>query len=150
VDLKQLTRGDRIAGVSGILLVIVLLALPWHIVDEGVSPLGEDLGERWIAAVEPPNGLWAWLAIVLVVFMIVMIVLDRIVGAEELPLPLTYYQLTLVLAVLAGLCLLMKLWRERTDLGWGAALAVVLCGAMIYGASLVYQAAGEGRELEDY
>lgn len=151
MNLRQLTRGDRIAGISAILLIVTVVALPWHLKDQGTSPLGKDLGERWVVGIEAPNGLWGWLAILCAVFMLVMIVLDRLIGAEELPLPLAYYQLTFLLALASAGFLLLKLWRGRAgpDLGWGAAIAVILAAAMVYGAALVLRG-GQGDREGDF
>lgn len=133
MELKRLRTADRITLVSGVLLIVALVFLPWYV------EKGPDLSS--VTAVQSPNSFWAALALVCVVAAVALTVVRRLTPIE---LPgdtggQRWDRIGFLLSVIAAGLLVFKFLIDPNRLGFGAWLSVLLGIAMAVGGYL-----GEG------
>ncbi|MCB1031912.1 MAG: hypothetical protein KDA95_11275 [Acidimicrobiales bacterium] len=129
MDLSKLTLSDKIIGGTAIAMVINLLFLPWHKVSMfGISETR--------SGVQSPNSFWGLLALLLALALIAVIIVRKVTDVELPEVPLPWGQLTFFATIAVGALVLIKLISETDFLGFGAYLAVLLGGGMIYGGFL--------------
>lgn len=133
MDFSKLTLGDKILGGCAIVLLIDLLFLPWH----HVSYSGYGISASYSrTAIQSPNSFWGFLA-VLVLFAIIGTTIVRRLTDTVLPeTPKPMSELTFYATIGLLVLLLLKLIFKTDYLGFGAYLAILLAGGMIYGAFL--------------
>ena len=145
---RRWTRGERIVAVAGALLVLDLLALPWHSFGVDVSELeqfgiqlpGFDLQRR---AVQDPQAFFGIASAVLAGLMVLQVVackLGFLPRVEQVHLVAGAVTLGLVVA---------KLMANNDFLAIGAYLGVALAAALAYGGFVLSQetATGTGRTV---
>ena len=129
MDFSKLTLGDKILGGTAIALVIDLVFLPWHSIDYIYGSINR-------TGIESPHGIWGFLAL-LVLFAIIGTTIVRRLTDTELPeTPRPMGELTFFATIGVLVILLFKLILETDALGFGAYLAILLAGGMVYGAFL--------------
>ena len=126
-DPNRWTAGDRITGISTVLLLISLF-LPWY----GVSFL------RISAQADGLTG-HGYLYIVLLLCLAILAYLGLRAGSEELParLPLTHEQRLLAAVSLNALIVLLAFLVRPEDTGWRFGAFAGLLGALVAVAPLV-------------
>lgn len=134
MDLSKLTLSDKIIGATGIVLIIDLIALPWHDVDLGI------LGSETRTAIQSPNGFYGVLALLLTLAVVGVTALRVFSPDTKLPeLPISWNQAIFFAAAATAALLLLKLIVETDFLGFGSWLGILLAGGMAYGGFLKFQ-----------
>ena len=88
VDLSKLSLSDKIIGGTGIVLLLDLLAFPWHSIDLG--PFG---GSFTRTAIQSPNGIWGVLALLLTAAVVAVLAVQAFKPETKLPeIPVTWNQ----------------------------------------------------------
>jgi hypothetical protein len=124
--LSRLSRGERFVVVAGGLLLLSLVAFPWHKLPE----LGFLGGDPTLTAMQPPNQLQGTLAFLVTVAMIAQVIMTRYTNQRVNP-TLVKLQAPAGMAVFALLA--WKLASETSYLSVGAYLGLVFAGALAYG-----------------
>ncbi|HLF40146.1 MAG TPA: hypothetical protein VI854_01600 [Acidimicrobiia bacterium] len=130
MDLKKLSPAERIIGAAGLLLLVDLLFLPWHRVSFG---FGDFRVTSSRSGVESPNGFWGLLALLLVLALVTHIVLSEFTTVKLPTLPVSWGQADFYAGIAIAVLLLLKLVLETSALAFGAWLAVICAGALVYG-----------------
>jgi hypothetical protein len=133
MDLSKLSRGDRIVVVTGVLLIIDLLFLPWHSI---TVPF---LGSVNRSGVSSPNAFWGFLALLVAAAMVAQIIVSRYTDAKlpDLPVPWPRAHMFGGLAVLV--LLVLKLILQTSALGFGAYLGILFAAGLAFGGYTVNQ-----------
>lgn len=140
MDLSKLTRGEKIILATGVLLIIDLVALPWHHVSLGrLSELTGVSVNR--TAIQSPHGVYGWLALLLALVMVAQIVVARFTTAKLPEIPVPWAQVHLVAGVVTLALLLLKLVVETNYLGFGCFLGLLLAAGLAFGGFTVSQEA---------
>jgi len=124
--LSRLSRGERFVVLAGGVLLLSLVAFPWHRL-EIASLLG---GDPRRTAVQPPNALQGTLAFLVAIAMVAQVVMSRTSNRGPNP-ALVRLQAPAGMAVVALLA--WKLASEPSDLSVGAYLGMALALALAYG-----------------
>jgi hypothetical protein len=120
MDLSKLSRQDLMVAGGGLLLVIGLLAFPWFSVSAGGFT-------ATAAATSATGGIWAVLALIVLIFVIVDVLLARLSPATVIPTSRLGREQTRTAAVgIAVLLMVIKLISHIGNFGWGFFLDVVL------------------------
>ena len=133
--LARLTRGERFVVVAGGFLLVSLAFFPWHRFDLALF-LG---GDPRRTGLQPPNALQGTLAFLITVAMVAQVVMTRYTSQKVNP-ALARLQPAAGLAVVGTLA--WKLSSEFSGLAVGAYLAIVLAGALAYGAFVMAKESG--------
>src|SRR5438874_1195651 len=133
MDLKKLSLGERIMSLTGVLLLLDVLILPWHRISIGFGGFGITASRRGI---QSPNGFVGLLIALVAIAVVTQIVLSEFTSVELPALPVTWEQAALIAGAAAAALVLLKLVLETSYLSIGAWLAVPLAGAMAYGGYL--------------
>lgn len=138
MDLTKLKLGDKIILGCGLGLLITLLFLPWHriCIDFGAFG-GESCGSA--SAMESPNGFWGILALLALVAIIAVVFVERLTTTELPALPIGMHQAIFFGCIGIFAILVLKLLTKFEFLGFGAYLAILLAGGMVYGGFLLFQ-----------
>ncbi len=134
--LVRLTRGERFVVVAGGFLLLSLAFFPWHRFEAAALFLG---GDPRRTGLQPPNALQGTLAFLITVAMVAQVVMTRYTNQKVNP-ALARLQPAAGLAVLGTLA--WKLASELSSLSVGAYLAVILGGALTYGAFIMAKESG--------
>jgi hypothetical protein len=120
MDLSKLSRQDLMVAGGGLLLVIGLLAFPWFSVSaDGFTATA--------AATSATGGIWAVLAVIVLIFVIVDLLLARLSPATAIPTSRLGREQTRTAAVgIAVLLVVIKLISHIGNYGWGFFLDIVL------------------------
>lgn len=129
MDFNKLSKGERIVLVSGVLLVIDLLFLPWHRVNLGPL-IGANVSRT---GVQSPNSGYGILALLVALVMIAQIVAARFTSAKLPKPPVPWGQVHLIAGVIVLALLVIKLFAETNYLGFGCFLGIVLAAALAFG-----------------
>ena len=133
MDLSKLTNGDKILGGSAIALVVVLVFLPWQSRRVDGYRRSFTYSHR---AIEAPNGWLGVLALLLVLAILTITILRRFTDVDLPAPPRPWGEVTWIAAQGVVALLLLKVIFGTEDLGLGCYLAILLAGAMVYGAFL--------------
>jgi hypothetical protein len=140
VDLSKLKLSDKILGGTSIVLLIDLLFFPWHHYSYGGDAarlLGIDTSYTIdFKATEHFNTFWAVLALLLVIAIIAVLVTTKFTSAKLPDLPVPLNQAIFFASIGVAALLVLKLLTKPNHLGWGAYLAIVLAGGLVYGGFL--------------
>lgn len=135
----DLTAGERIVLVAGILLIADLLLLPWH--DIALGGDLERLIDTTVTAVQEPYAGYGIAAVILTAVMIGL-VLARALAVRLPDAPLPWSQIHLILGIFVAVVLVIKLVRLTDSLGYGA-YSGVLAGLLVaYGGYSIAREAG--------
>ena len=129
MGLSKLSLGDRIIGVTGGLLVLDLLLLPWH-------HFGHVFGHPSPTAVQSPNSFWGILGLLVTLAVLALLGVSRFTAWHLPDLPFPVSRVVFVATVAVLVILLVKLLASTTSLTVGAFLAVVLAAGLVYGGFL--------------
>ncbi len=127
---SRLSRGERFVVIAGGILLLSLVAFPWHRL-EIASLLG---GDPRRTAVQPPNALQGTLAFLVAIAMVAQVVMSRTSNRGANP-ALVRLQAPAGMAVVALLA--WKLASEPSYLSVGAYLGMGLAVALAYGGLLM-------------
>ncbi|MDQ1566334.1 MAG: hypothetical protein QOF96_1214 [Actinomycetota bacterium] len=133
MDLKKLSRGQQIMSLTGALLLLDVLILPWHRISIGAGVFGINVNRT---GVQSPNGFYGLLIALVAVAVVARIVVSEFTSVELPKLPVTWERADLIAGVAAAALVLIKLIAETSYLSIGAWLAVPLAGALAYGGYL--------------
>ena len=136
----DLTAGERIVLVAGILLIADLLLLPWH--DIALGGDLERLIDTTVTAVQEPYAGYGIAAVILTAVMIGL-VLARALAVRLPDAPLPWSQIHLILGIFVAVVLVIKLVRLTDSLGYGAYSAILAGILVAYGG---YRIASESNE----
>jgi len=126
MDLKNLSLGERIMSLAGVLLLIDLVFLPWHRIDLGIVSVSR-------SGLQSPNGFLGLLAALVAMAIVARVVISEFTTIELPRLPVSWEQADLIAAAAVAALLLLKLVLETSFLSVGAWLAIPLAGALLYG-----------------
>ncbi len=123
----KLSRSVQITGVSGILLLIGLLAFPWYSVSAfGVTATG--------TAVQY-DGAWAAILGLIVLIALLGTIAVRTFTSAELPdLPISWPAAELYGAIAVAVFIAIKFLSHIGNFGWGFYIDVLLTIGLVYGA----------------
>lgn len=131
MDLNKLTMGDKIVAGTGIVLIIGLIAFPWHSWDYGFG-----ISDSF-SAISTHNTFWAILALLLTIALVGVVLAEKL-GNVALPdLPIAWNDAKFYAAVAVLALLVLKLLTEFDFLGWGAYFNILLAAGMAYGGFLI-------------
>jgi hypothetical protein len=134
MDFKKLSLGTRVLGGAGVFLLIDLLFLPWHRIS--VSLPGVARVTETSTGVQSPNAFLGLLAFLVVAALVAQVVISEFTQVQLPEIPMSWGRAGLLAAAgVAGL-LLIKLVSETSFLGFGAWLAIIAAGALVYGGFL--------------
>jgi hypothetical protein len=134
MDLKKLSLGERIIGAAGLFLLIDLLFLPWHRISIGIPGIARITENR--SGIQSPNGFLGLLALLVVAALVARLVISGFTKIELPEIPVSWGRADLLGAAGAAVLLLLKLVLETDFLGFGAWLAILGAGALVYGGFL--------------
>lgn len=124
----ELSPGQRIVLVAGMLLIVDLLVLPWHDIELGGGL--EELVNTTATAVQEPHGGYGIAAVVLTALMVVHVVLAGLLSVRLPEPPVPWSQIHLILGIFVAVVLVIKLVRLPDWLGYGA-YSGVLAGILV-------------------
>jgi len=131
VDFSKLSREDLMVAGGGIILVIGLLAFPWSSYSAG------PYGSVDFAATSWSGGIWAVLALIVLIAVIVDLLLARFSPETTIPTTALGRDMTRVAAVgLVVLLMLIKFISNTGNFGWGFFIDIVLLIVVAAGAWL--------------
>jgi hypothetical protein len=135
VDFNKLTRGDKIVLGAGVLLILDLLAFPWHkITVAGIISVNR-------TGIQSPNSFYGILALLLVIVMVVQVAVSKLSTAKLPDLPIPWSQVHLIAGIAVFALLLLKLLVETSYLGFGAFLGLLLGAGVAFGGFTISQEA---------
>ena len=126
MDLRNLSLGERIMSLAGVLLVIDLLFLPWHRIELGIGTVSR-------SGLQSPNGFLGLLAALLAAAIVVRVIVSEFTTIELPHLPVSWERADLIAAAAVAALLMLKLVLETSFLSIGAWLAIPLAAALLYG-----------------
>lgn len=139
---RNMSLGEKIILIAGPLLLIDSF-LPWYkvSVDFGFGKVSANFS-GW----EDPGAIWSILATIIGVVMAVVVAVTRFTSVQmpALPAGVTWARVHLGLAALAGICILLKIVDESSHMTYGFFLGIILVGALIAGAFLMFQEEQQG------
>ena len=133
MDFSKLTLGDKILGGCAIVLLIDLVFLPWHSSTISYGGFSQTYSRT---AIESPNSFWALLGLLILFAIIGTTIVRRLTDTELPETPRPMGELTFFATIALLVLLVLKLITKFEYLGFGAWLAILLAGGMIYGAFL--------------
>jgi hypothetical protein len=129
MDLSKLTLSDKIIGGTAIAMIINLVILPWHRISFfGVTETR--------SGIQSPNAFWGVLALLISLALVAVIVVRKLSAVELPAVPQPWGMLTFFATIAVAAFVGIKLISETDFLGFGAWLAVLLAGGMVYGGFL--------------
>jgi hypothetical protein len=118
--LDRLSREDWMVGGGGILLLIGLLAFPWFSVSVGGFT-------ATAAATSSSGGIWAILALLVLIAVLADFALARFSPATQIPTTQFGREMTRAAAVgVVALLMVIKLISHTGNFGWGFFVDVIL------------------------
>ncbi|WP_426574131.1 hypothetical protein [Aquihabitans sp. McL0605] len=137
MDFSKLTLGDKILGGCALVLVIDLLFLPWHHWSYSYSSGDIHVGGSFSrTAIQSPNSFWGWLAMLVLLAIIGVTIVRRFTDTALPDTPRPLPELTFYATIAVFVLLFLKLILKFDYIGFGAYLAILLAGGMVYGAYL--------------
>ncbi|HEY3239212.1 MAG TPA: hypothetical protein VGL92_06605 [Acidimicrobiia bacterium] len=131
---KKLSLGERILGGAGVFLILDLLFLPWHRISVGIPGIARITESR--SGLQSPNGFLGLLAFLVVAALVAHVVISEFTKMELPEIPVSWGQADLLGAAGVAVLLLLKLVMETDFLGFGAWLAILAAGVLVYGGFL--------------
>ena len=130
MDFSKLSREDLMVAGGGLLLAIGLLAFPWFSVSfDGFTATA--------VATSSSGGIWAVLALIVLVAVIVDLLLARFSPATVIPTTQLGRKMTRAAAVgLVVLLMIIKLISHTGNYGWGFFVDIILLIVVAAGAWL--------------
>jgi hypothetical protein len=124
----KLTRSAQITGVSGILLLIGLLAFPWY----SLSAFGFTATATAVQA----NGSWAAILGLIVLIALLGTIAVRSFTSTKLPdLPISWSAAELYAAIAVAVFIVIKFLSHIGNFGWGFYVDLLLTIGLVYGAA---------------
>ena len=130
MDLTKLTLSDKIVGGTAIAMILNLVLFPWHNIDFGFGASVTRTG------LQSPNSLWGMLALLVSIALVAVIVVRKLTTTQLPDVPQPWGKLTFFATIAVAAFVFIKLIAEFDFLGFGAWLAVLLAGGMVYGGFL--------------
>ncbi len=128
MDISKLSREDRMVGGGGILLIIGLLVFPWFSVSVGPYT-------ATAVATTSTGGIWAVLALIVLVAVVADLALARFSPATRVPTTKLGREMTRAAAVgVVVLLMLIKLISHTGNWGWGFFVDLILLIIVAVGA----------------
>jgi hypothetical protein len=139
VDFSKLSREDAMVLGGGVLLVIGLLAFSWYDIGGG-SVGGVTIPSFSPAAAASPYAIWGILAMIVTIFIVLDLALERFSPQTVIPTTQLGRDMTRVAACgLMLLLLFIKFVAHVGDFGWGFFVDVILAVLVSYGAWAIAQ-----------
>ena len=130
MDFSKLSREDLMVAAGGLILAIGLLAFPWFSVSFGGLT-------ATAVATSSSGGIWAVLALIVLIAVIVDLLLARWSPATAVPTTRLGREKTRAAAVgLVVVLMVIKLISHTGNYGWGFFVDIVLLAAVAAGAWL--------------
>jgi len=137
VDLNNLSLGQKILGGCGIAVLLFMLVLDWHSVD---NPFGSDFGIKAMSSDGEAIGILGILAF-LVMLAVVGTLIAKVAGADLPDLPIPWNTAWFYGAAATLGLLLLKLIFKWEFIGFGAYLIILLAAGATYGGFLLFKEA---------
>jgi hypothetical protein len=130
VDFAKLSREDLMVAAGGLLLAIGLLAFPWFSVSfDGFTATA--------AATSSTGGIWAVLALIVLIFVLIDLLLARLSPGTTIPTSQLGRERTRLVAVgVVVVLMIIKLISHTGNYGWGFYVDIVLLIVVAAGAWL--------------
>lgn len=139
MDLSKLNTGDKIVSGTGILLLISLVALPWHSIS-----MGSGFGSFTRTAIQSPESLLGFLGLLIAIFVAGSVIASKAFGASLPDLPISWSDARFYAAAAGVALLILKYIMNSEIIGYGAYIAILSAAGMTYGAFTEWQAAKAG------
>jgi hypothetical protein len=141
--LQQLTRGERIVGIAGIVLFIGMIAFPWyHVGVPSVSVDGHTFGGASYDAnvLKGPGSFFSVVAFIVLIALLIEFAVRRFTSVQlpDLPVSWNAAEMYAALAVLA--LLVIKIFFHIGNFGWGFYADLILAVVVSYGALTIGRA----------
>ncbi len=127
MDFSKLSRNDWMVGGGGILLIIDILAFPWHA-----------NGPFSLTGTDTPGAIWAVLALLVTLVVVIDLTLERF--SPSTVIPTTQLGRAMTRTAAAGVAVVLVLFKlilpsHGTDfLGWGFYVGILLAVVVVVGA----------------
>jgi hypothetical protein len=132
MDLSKLSRGDRIILVTGALLVLDLLFLPWYSFSFGPITVTAN-------GLSGPDSFLGFLGWIVAIAMVAQVVVARFTTAKVPDLSMPWPRVHMIGGYAVLLLLVLKLVLHISILGFGAYLAILLAAGLAFGGYTVNQ-----------
>ena len=130
MDFSKLSREDWMVAGGGLVLIIGILAFPWFSVSVGAFSFT-------YAATSASGGIWAVLALIVLIAVVADLLLARFSPATQIPTTQLGREMTRAAAVgLVVLLMLIKLISHTSNFGWGFFVDIILLIVVAAGAWL--------------
>jgi len=133
MNLGKLSRGERTIVITGVLLVIDLLFLPWHSI---TVPYIGSVDRNGISS---PNAFLGFLAALGAAAMVAQVVVSRFTSATVPELPVLWPRAHMIGGLAVAGLLLLKLLLQTSFLGFGAYLGILVAAGLAFGGYTVNQ-----------
>jgi hypothetical protein len=121
------SRGVQITGISGILLLIGLLAFPWYSVSVlGITATG--------TAVQYDGSWAAILGLIVLIALLGTIAVRRFTSTKLPDMPISWSSAELYAAIAVAVFVAIKFLSHIGNFGWGFYIDVLLTIGLVYGA----------------
>ena len=133
MDFSKLSREDLMVAGGGIILIIGLLAFPWFSVSVGPFSYTS-------AATSATGGIWAVLALIVLIAVVVDLLLARLSPETTIPTTALGRDMTRVAAVgLIVVLMFIKLISHTGNYGWGFFVDIILLIVVAVGSWMIVQ-----------
>ena len=136
--LSRFTLPERIVGISGILLLIGLIAFPWyHVGISGFSIDGQSFaGVSVNYSALQATGAWAGvLALIVLIVLLAELVITRFSDVQLPQLPISWRAAEMYAAIVVLVFLVIKFISHIGNFGWGFYVDMLLAIVLVYGAT---------------
>jgi len=134
---QQLSRGEKITGIAGILLLIGIIAFPWyHVGLPGYTIAGQTYGGGSYDgnALQGPGSFFSILALIVLIALLAEVAISRFTTAQLPDLPISWSAAELYAAIAVLALLVIKILFHVGNFGWGFYANIVLAVVLVYGA----------------
>ncbi|HEY7147413.1 MAG TPA: hypothetical protein VH637_24470 [Streptosporangiaceae bacterium] len=135
---QQLTRGDKIVGVAGIVLFIGMIAFPWyHIGVPAITVEGHTIsgGASYDANVmKGPGSFFSIVAFIVLIALLAEFAVRRFTSVQLPSLPISWGAAELYAALAVLVLLVIKILFHIGNFGWGFYADLLLAVVLAYGA----------------
>lgn len=135
--LQQLTRGERIAGIAGIVLFIGMIAFPWYHIGIPSVTVGNQTfgGASYDAnALKGPGSFFSIVAFIVLIALLLEFAARRFTSIQLPDLPISWNAAEMYAAIAVLALLVIKIFFHIGNFGWGFYADLVLAVVLSYGA----------------
>jgi hypothetical protein len=142
---QQITRNEKIAAVTGLVLFIGMIAFPWYSVSvPGYSIGGHSFGGASYTSnvLKGPGSFFSIVALIVLIAVLALVAARRLTALELPQLPVSWNAIEMYGAVAVLALLVIKILFHIGDFGWGFYLDMLLAIAFAVVMVMVSREAG--------